>query len=48
MQNISDDAFFFSVTRDVEISTNELNNDLYQINKWAFQWILNSNPTAKN
>ena len=49
MQNISDDTFFFSVTGDIEISTNELNNELYQINKWAFQWkkILNSNPTAK-
>ena len=33
MQNISDDTFFFSVTHDIEISTNELNNELYQINK---------------
>ena len=38
MQNISDDALLFSVTRDVEISANELNNELYQIDKWAFQW----------
>ena len=24
--------------------TNELNNDLYQINKWAFQWKMSFNP----
>ena len=27
-----------------ETAANELNNDLYQINKWAFQWKLRFNP----
>ena len=35
------DAYLFSVIDDVENS--ELNNDLYQINKWAFQWKVNFN-----
>ena len=34
----ADDASLFSVIHDVDASSNELNNDLYQINKWAFQW----------
>ena len=34
----ADDKSLFSVIRDVETFANELNNDLYQINKWAFQW----------
>ena len=34
----ADDTSLFSVTHDVDTSANKLNNDLYQINKWAFQW----------
>ena len=34
----ADDTSLFSVIQDVGTSANELNNDLYQINKWAFQW----------
>ena len=34
----ADDKSLFSVIRDVDTFANELNNDLYQINKWAFQW----------
>ena len=34
----ADDTSLFSVIQDVETSANEFNNDLYQINKWAFQW----------
>ena len=37
----ADDTYLFSVIDDVENS--ELNNDLYQINKWAFQWKVNFN-----
>ena len=29
---------------DVDTSANELNNDLYQINRWAFQWKMSFNP----
>ena len=31
------DTSLFSVIRDVDTSAKELNNDLYQINEWAFQ-----------
>ena len=32
----ADDTSLFLVIHDVDTSANELNNDLYQINKWAF------------
>ena len=37
------------IIHDVDTSANELNNDLYQINKWAFQWKMsfNANPSKK-
>ena len=40
----ADDTSLFSVIDDVDTSANELNNDLYQINKWAFQWKMSFNP----
>ena len=40
----ADDTSLFSVIHDVDTSANELNNDLYQINKWAFQWKISFNP----
>ena len=33
----ADDTSLFLVIHDVDNSANELNNDLYQIKKWAFQ-----------
>ena len=33
----ADDTSLFLVIHDVDTSANDLNNDLYQINKWAFQ-----------
>ena len=33
----ADNTFLFSVIHDVGPSANELNNDLYEINKWTFQ-----------
>ena len=33
----ADNTFLFSVIHDVGTSANELNNDLYEINKWTFQ-----------
>ena len=38
-----DDTSLFSVVNDVDTSANELNNDWYQINKWAFQWKMRFN-----
>ena len=40
----ADNTSLFSVINDVGTSANELNNDLYQINKWAFQWKMSFNP----
>ena len=40
----ADDTSLFSVIHDVDTSANELNNDLYHINKWAFQWKMSFNP----
>ena len=40
----ADNASLFSVIHNVDTSANELNNDLYQINKWAFQWNMSFNP----
>ena len=40
----ADDTSLFSVVHDVDISANELNNYLFQINKWAFQWKMGFNP----
>ena len=40
----ADDTSLFSFVHDVDTSANELNNDLYQINKWAFQWKMSFNP----
>ena len=34
----ADDTSLFSVIHDADTSANELSNDLYQINKWVFQW----------
>ena len=42
----ADDTSLFSVIHDVDASANELNNDLYQINKWAFQWKMSFNPDS--
>ena len=40
----ADDTSLFSVIHDVDVSANELNNDLYQMNKWAFQWKMSFSP----
>ena len=34
----ADDTSLFSVVRDIAASTEELNNDLRNISKWAYQW----------
>ena len=40
----ADDTSLFSVIHDVDNSATELNNDLFQINKWDFQWKMSFNP----
>ena len=42
----ADETSLFSVIHDVDTSANELNNDLYQINKWAFRWKTSFNPDS--
>ena len=37
----------FSLTRDIITSEDKLNNDLAEINNWAFQWKMNFNPDPK-
>ena len=39
----ADDTSLFSVIHNVDTSANELNNDLYQINKRTFQWEMSFN-----
>ena len=40
----ADDTSIFSTVNDVDVSYNELNHDLAEINKWAFQWKMSFNP----
>ena len=40
----ADDTSLFSVIHNLNISANELNNDFYQINEWAFQFKMSFNP----
>ena len=40
----ADDTSLFSVIHDIGTSANELNNDLHQINKWAFKWKMSCKP----
>ena len=40
----ADDTSLFSVIHNADTFANELNNDLYQINKWAFQWKKSFDP----
>ena len=40
----ADDTSLFSVVRDIAASTEELNNDLTNISKWASQWKIIINP----
>ena len=44
----ADDTSLFLVIHDVDTSVNKLNNDLYQINKWAFQWKIALTQTQPN
>ena len=39
----ADDASLFSVVRDINTSAADLNNDLWKISNWAFQWKMSFN-----
>ena len=39
----ADDTLLFSVVHDVNTSVKELNDDLKEINDWAFQWKMSFN-----
>ena len=40
----ANDTLLFSVVYNVNTSTDEINNDLVTINKWAYQWKMGFNP----
>ena len=40
----ADDTSLFSTVKVPERTANHLNNDLKEINKWAFQWKMSFNP----
>ena len=40
----ADETSLISVVHDVNTSAKELNDDLKNINDWAFQWKMSSNP----
>ena len=41
---IVDETSLFSLIHDINMSVNELNNDLAKINNWACKWKMNFNP----
>ena len=43
----ADDMTLFSTIKVPERTANNLNNDLKEINKWAFQWKMSFNPDPK-
>ena len=40
----ADDTSLFSAVRDLNISANEINEDLKEIEAWAHQWKIRFNP----
>ena len=42
----ADDTSLFSTFKDPERTANNLNNDLKEINKWAFQWKMGFKPDS--
>ena len=40
----ADETSLFSIVRNMNMSTTNLNNDLNKIKNWAFQWKMNFNP----
>ena len=40
----ADDTSLFATVHNIKKATNDLNNDLTKITKWAFQWKMSFNP----
>ena len=40
----ADDTSLFATVHEIKKATNDLNNDLTKITKWAFQWKMSFNP----
>ena len=40
----ADDTSIFSIVNDINVSTEEINNDLKGISEWAYQWKMMFNP----
>ena len=40
----ADDTSLFSKINDIDTSNIDINNDLVQINRWAYQWKMSLNP----
>ena len=43
----ADDTSLFSVVDDANTSAKELNNDLKNVNDWAYQWKISFNPDPR-
>ena len=43
-KQFADDTSLFATVHNIKKATNDLNNDLTKITKWAFQWKMNFNP----
>ena len=41
---LADDTSLFATVHNIKKATNDLNNDLTKITKWAFQWKMTFNP----
>ena len=40
----ADDTSTFSNVNDINVSTEEINNDLKRVSEWAYQWKMMFNP----
>ena len=45
--SFTDHPSLFSTIKGFERAANNLNNELKETNKWAFQWKMNFNPDTK-
>ena len=46
MKLFADDTSLWSVVHDENTSAKELNDDLKEVNNWAFQWKMSFNPDS--
>ena len=44
IKNFADDTSLFTIVKNPDISTLELNHDLHLISQWAYQWKMSFNP----